>query len=525
MFDTMFAGLGQAELVAVIEQAGRDEIAASARRLAAIAELVHVTVEEDDQRGGWVYDCWTNTAAMVGAAMTIGQRRASGQMHIAVALRDRLPRIAALYCQGLLSPRLVSELTWRTRLVEDHDVLAVIDAALARKATTWGAHSEAALTRAIESVIERYDPDAVRRAKAITRGRDVRIGACDDPNEIATVVAQLFAQDAAALQARITELVSGLCPDDPRSAGDRRSDALAAITHRTEHLSCRCGSQDCPATAPQKSSVLIRVIADQAAITAAQHLIEREDIEHAQKRTAHTKPQTDAAPPTEPAQPVTAQHDSGTALLPGAKILPIAALAEAIRAGARIKPFRMPGPDPEPHYTPSARLAEYVRARDQFCRHPGCTVPAEHCDIDHIVAWPYGPTHPSNLACKCRTHHLGKTFWHGWTDTQKPDGTITLTTPIGHTYTTAPSAPLFFPNFPTTTAELPPMAKPPPPEPARILKMPRRRRTRAADNTARIHAERAHNAAERQLAQQRARELQQLRANRQQARDPDPPPF
>ncbi|MGE2735238.1 HNH endonuclease signature motif containing protein, partial [Mycolicibacterium vaccae] len=76
-------------------------------------------------------------------------------------------------------------------------------------------------------------------------------------------------------------------------------------------------------------------------------------------------------------------------------------------------------------------------------------------------------------------------------------------------------------------AELPPMAKPPPPEPARILKMPRRRRTRAADTAARIHAERAHNAAERELAHQRAQELHRIRANREQARaDPEePPPF
>ncbi|MGE2730290.1 DUF222 domain-containing protein, partial [Mycolicibacterium vaccae] len=405
MFDTMFAGLDPVELVAVIEQAGRDEIAASARRLAAIAELVHATVDEDDQRGGWVYDCWADTASVVGAAMTIGPRRASGQMHIAVALRDRLPRIAALYCQGLLSPRLISELTWRTRLVEDHDVLTVIDAALARKAVSWGAHSEAALTRAIEAVIERYDPDAVRRARAITRGRDVRIGSCEDPNEIATLVAQLLSQDAAALEARITELVSGLCPEDPRSAGERRSDALGAITHRADHLACRCGSETCPATAPQKSSVLIRVITDQAAIDAAHNLIERENTEQVEKLTAQTKPaptppedekpldepQSEPAPSTESVEPPAPQRDSGTALLPGAKVLPIAALAEAIRAGAVIKPFRMPGPDPEPHYAPSARLAEYVRARDQFCRHPGCTVPAERCDIDHVVPWPYGP--------------------------------------------------------------------------------------------------------------------------------------
>lgn len=74
--------------------------------------------------------------------------------------------------------------------------------------------------------------------------------------------------------------------------------------------------------------------------------------------------------------------DSGLALLPGGKILPIAALAEAIRSGAAIKQSWPPGPDPEPHYRPSAKLAAFVRARDLFCRFPGCDVPA---DIDHVV--------------------------------------------------------------------------------------------------------------------------------------------
>lgn len=46
---------------------------------------------------------------------------------------------------------------------------------------------------------------------------------------------------------------------------------------------------------------------------------------------------------------------------------------------------------------PSAKLADYIRARDLTCRFPGCDVPAWNTDIDHTVPYPAGPTHPSNL--------------------------------------------------------------------------------------------------------------------------------
>jgi hypothetical protein len=71
--------------------------------------------------------------------------------------------------------------------------------------------------------------------------------------------------------------------------------------------------------------------------------------------------------------------------------------------------------------------------RDLTCRFPNCDVPAEFCDIDHTI--PYaadGLTHPSNLKCECRKHHLLKTFWtgdDGWTDRQLADDTLIWTLP------------------------------------------------------------------------------------------------
>lgn len=92
-------------------------------------------------------------------------------------------------------------------------------------------------------------------------------------------------------------------------------------------------------------------------------------------------------------------------------------------------------------YRPPPHLAEYVRARDQTCTHPGCRVPAHRCDLDHTI--PYnpdtgtGPTSATNLTPKCRTDHQLKQL-PGWTVRQDEDGTITWTTPSRHTYVTCP---------------------------------------------------------------------------------------
>jgi hypothetical protein len=86
--------------------------------------------------------------------------------------------------------------------------------------------------------------------------------------------------------------------------------------------------------------------------------------------------------------------------------------------------------------------------RDARCRFPGCKVPADRCELDHIINSPFtdptsdGPTSIRNCACLCRTHHQLKTkkLWKVHT----PDDGITLhwTGPAGVTATTVASGPL-----------------------------------------------------------------------------------
>lgn len=94
-------------------------------------------------------------------------------------------------------------------------------------------------------------------------------------------------------------------------------------------------------------------------------------------------------------------------------------------------------------YTPTEAIVAFVRGRDGTCRHPGCDVPADRCQIDHIMRHQGGgPTATRNLHCLCQRHHLMKTM--GWQDiTMAPDGTEMWTSiGDGHIYLTEPTGPL-----------------------------------------------------------------------------------
>jgi hypothetical protein len=179
--------------------------------------LTRRRVVDDDERVMWAFDPWDSAAAEVAAALHIGHRRASGQMRIAQALRDRLPQVAALYWKGAISGRVVSAITWGTHLVEDEHALALIDTAITDRATRWGPLSEDKLRQAVDTQVNQHDPDAVRRAQTSLRGRDFTIGACDDDTDTTAVWGRLRATDAAVLNKRITAM-TGRCVRTIRAA-------------------------------------------------------------------------------------------------------------------------------------------------------------------------------------------------------------------------------------------------------------------------------------------------------------------
>ena len=61
-------------------------------------------------------------------------------------------------------------------------------------------------------------------------------------------------------------------------------------------------------------------------------------------------------------------------------------------------------------YTPTEAMRTFCAARDGTCIFPGCTVPAERCQLDHRIPFDRGgPTTPGNLYSLCAHHHNVKT--------------------------------------------------------------------------------------------------------------------
>ena len=113
-------------------------------------------------------------------------------------------------------------------------------------------------------------------------------------------------------------------------------------------------------------------------------------------------------------------------------------------------------------YRPNAAQERHVRERDGRCQFPGCRRVAVRCDLDHIAAFPKGPTAVWNLVALCRRHHRVK---HRSSDRdhlptwvrdslentrsgplapalhRTDDGTLVWTMPAGRTYTVPPHGP------------------------------------------------------------------------------------
>lgn len=476
MFDNGFRTATDAAVIEAIADLARQEARVAAQRVATISELVRRRCGDDD-RAYWACDEWDAAAAEIGAALHISRGRASGEMHLSLSLRYRLPQVAALFMEGLISHRVCVAIVGRTDLIQDGAALEQIDAVVAEHARSWGVLSAHKLEKAVDAWVDRIDPGAVHQTRSRARDRNVEFGARHDTPGSTSVRGSLHATDAALLDRRLMRMAQGVCEDDPRTTGQRRADALGAMAAGSDRLACQCGSPACPA--PDGDGPAANVVV---------HVVTDAEVDHIAPDPAMSGDGVDSGdcddgPPAAKA----------TATLTGrGGMVPTPLIAELIRGGATVRHVRQPSDKPESGYRPSVALDEFVRFRDLTCRFPNCDVPAELCDIDHTVPWPFGPTHPSNLKCMCRKDHLLKTFWDGWSDVQFPDGTVEWTSPTGKTYVTHPGCRVIFPRWNIATSPLPPMPTADPSR-ARTLMMPTRRRTRAQNRVAYVKRERALN--------------------------------
>jgi hypothetical protein len=473
------------ESAALLDQvcaAARTEAQATARRLNAIADLMELHDRQYGDRAEWVADLWDAIAAELAAALRVSRALASSYMSDAEVMRKRLPKVGQCLEVGDINYAMFSVIAYRTALITDEKALAAVDAQVAMRAPRWPSLTRGNLAMRVDVIVGEVDCDAIRRTNKEVKTRYLNVS--EAAPGIAEVYGNVFASTGWALDRRLDELAGTVCEADPRTKAQRRADALGALVAGADRLMCTCGGTDCAEARGRmrNRNVVIHVVAEQASVDG---------------------------------------NGTTPGYMAGADgLIPPEVVAELAKS-ATLQPLIFPL-TAEPHYIPSAKLAEFVRCRDLTCRAPGCDQPAVYCDIDHTI--PYadgGRTHPSNLKCVCRKHHLLKTFW-GWRDKQLADGTVIWTLPSAQTYVTSPGSAILFPAMTVPTGELSePTTNPNDRCGERTAMMPIRRRTRAQQRSQRITAERNRNRNDR-LARQRAYAY----ARAAPFGDPDePPPF
>lgn len=379
-------------------------------------------------------DAVDSAQAEIGLMLRVATGTAAGRVHDAQTWIGRYPAtFAALRAGEITLPkaRIIAE---QTAALSAAEAAAVESKVLGRAANQTPGELRAAIRRAVA----RVDPDAVRRRhEAAKAERSVRMW--DEPDGMAVLFAHLTAAEATGVYAVLDECARAAGgPADERPMDARRADALVDLILSPTGLTS-AGTAD------------------------AQADWSPADRERARTRRDRVRGQVRVTVPFTTLLGI----DETPAELAGYGPIPAAAARELAAQGT----WRRILTDPASGalldygttvYRPPAHLAEHVITRDQTCGFPGCRQPAHRCDLDHRVpfdrATNTGPTADYNIGPGCRPHHQVKQY-PGWSVVQDPDGTVTWTTPSGHTYTTMPppvGEPLPAPKPPPDPDEPPP---------------------------------------------------------------------
>ncbi|WP_166906873.1 HNH endonuclease signature motif containing protein [Mycobacterium sp. DL440] len=432
MFDNEFDPAAPARLVDELADTARAAARLMATRMAAVADLLaQRTAElnvEDVDPNYMIITGFARTSAEVSAVLNLSPGIASRVVSQAEALRDRLPRLAALLAEGKTDWRTVEVVISRTEFVTD-SIVVQIDENLAGRIAGWQCWSDGRITTTVDKLVRELDPAAIRQREHAANRRWIKVSPRGDGT--AKIDGVVSTRVGLAFDTRLSELAAEVCRHDPRTKQQLRSDAVEALSE-CRGLSCECGRADCPVKSSpsqnESAAVVVNVIAERDTVTGGGR---------------------------------TPGYVCGYGVVDAEQVRELA-------AEATLRLVIEPEVDVAStlRYQPTVSVQRWVRCRDLTCRFPGCEHPAEDCDIDHTVPFDHNdPTHggltvPANLKCLCRFHHRLKTFG-GWRDEQCPDGTVVWTSPSGKTYCTTPGGADLFNSFAPTPCAQPAPARPP----------------------------------------------------------------
>lgn len=359
------------------------------------------------------------------AALTLTTWHAARLVTAGVQIHTRLPLLRKAVARGLFPEQLAIDAACRLAEIPDKVLPGVESQVVGKLARDLdGGHrpSRSALDNLVDSARERLDPEGADDAVAdAAEDRTVRFRPAR--NGMMSMWANLPVSDAEKLRRRIDAAArAALETGHPRTRDQLRADALCALGDSTTNDVCdplpepENPRADAPIGTPWATSEPIRISIINGAPQGLPNRV----------------------------QFVNGAYSSFDWVC-----------EELLKSGdARVR-FELIDPQPGVLDTPDAllkyfitpALAERIRMRDGTCRHPGCTVDAHDCDVDHVLAFNLqqpefgGPTAEWNLVCLCRKHHREKTFGH-CAYRPGPLGELTIITETGHEHRTTPSGPL-----------------------------------------------------------------------------------
>ncbi|MFT4125566.1 MAG: DUF222 domain-containing protein [Gordonia sp. (in: high G+C Gram-positive bacteria)] len=401
------------------------------------ATTAELTGQHNDSPRCGVADQFVVTATRLSITFAVSAFTASRLLGEAIAAQVRTPKTALLLRDAVISPEVFRQIVLRTDCVLDPDLLAIIDTEIAAELRRLGAISRGRAKAVADRMVARHDPDGVRERRAQAReARCVYTTNTDDGMAELTVIAD--AENARLALLALDVLIGGVCPNDPRSKGQLRSDAATDTADDATHVG--------------------REATDHGTTGAENAAAEQNP---AANDTPGTRPRRLLRAPSRPADPYrpTTASDAIVRFLHGACTVP-------------------------------------------GCDQPAWMCDLDHAEeFDHLTPWRGGPTCWCNLAPKCRAHHLIKTYGTAFLDDQYRDTAgqfiVGYTIPDGYTTETVALNHWLFPELNTidcehesATGPTPDITEPPPTTYSPTRAKHARRRAERARNRERRRAER-----------------------------------
>lgn len=379
------------------------------RRHLKIAELVAPSLSEDVQ----------DYAAYWSAVLGVSRYVAAQYVEIGMMLR-RMPALSgALYGSGAIPMGHLSMLARHTRVV-DEAVVGAVESDLINVVSP-SREGEAlrgvrAMRNRVQRVIDEHDPYA--------RPRDIEVGGCgaaagelpDMPKELA---------DALSLAGVSLDSGSGgneECESGDVAAGDLTAEQEAlkrrVVQFFGDGVTVREGMyvDDRPGSDTVSISLELERPHSVELLSVVDAVADKQQVSRIEVLLALVRGEAE----------VSVNLDLYRVLVPGVDGSPADTPLWLSGAGwlaplvtddwlKRVSSIRVLGEVEASGYVPTEAQKSLVRARDGVCRFPGCEVPAEQCDIDHVEPYCHddpscgGKTVVSNLQCLCRRHHNLKT--------------------------------------------------------------------------------------------------------------------